>query len=339
MIKKPLAGLVLGAVALSCAAQSSDLLSSVPQVAAPQAAAPEIAAPPAAESRDVFPTLGKGYVPVSGRQAVKNYTDLLTKLISKNMLIEHEWNMYVPGDKGFQDLTGSSIKGMAALRNMLPENIEGQKAFMKASGLLFRWKPIVLFMEDGSGFFVRKDHFAKGADPWAIYDAKRGKYMMGADAQPYVQKMLAAMDTTGLPKSGAGKPTFILYTSPSCRFSAKVEPLLERSSLSYRIFPTYTINPGEDIPYVHKIFCSKNPRGTLTSLLKAAKPLPKLEYKECDPNIMPVYTLGDLDMIFGEGYSTPSYYFADGSVISGADKIELVKAKSKEMADKGLFFR
>ncbi|MGE5471833.1 MAG: hypothetical protein ACM3X0_13615 [Bacteroidota bacterium] len=329
MIKKQFAVLILSVVTASCAVPSSDHPSS-------ESAA---AANAAVESRAAFSGLGKGYVPIPDRQVMKNYNDLVGGLAKRKMLIDHEWNMYVPGDKGFQSFTDSSIDGMAALRNMLPEDLERKQAFLKSSGLLFQWKPVVLFMKDGSGFFVRKDHFAKGPDPWAVYDAKLGIYRMGADAQPYIQKMLAAMDTTALPKTGADKPTFILYTSPSCPYSAKVEPLLEKSFLNYRTFPTYTINPGQDIPYVHKIFCSKNPRSTLTSILKTARPLPKLEFKECDPNIMPVYTLGDLDMIFGEGYPTPSYYFADGTVISGADKVDLVKKKSKEMADMGLFFK
>lgn len=276
--------------------------------------------------------------------ALSNYTKLIQELEARNELPEHQWqHTYLLDRPTIQAYTTSSIPGMYSLRNVRPDDPAEAQRWAKNMGILFEWQPIVLFSADGNMFYAHKDNFGKGSASWIVYDKNAGGFKTGEATRPYIQDMLVKMDTTGLPLVGKAKPTFILYTSPSCPYSLRVEPLLEKSGMSYRIFPTFTINPRGDMPEVHRIFCSDDKIGTWKKAL--ARKSPEMSTAQnrdgswwCSPTIMPVLTLRDLDFIFGQGYPTPSYYFPDGTVITGADKLQAVRAKSKEMEAKNLYF-
>lgn len=306
-------------------------------VSAPQVAAPVQAAP--------GPDAAAGSAPLTGSAAaVPQYTRLIQELAARGDLPAHQWGTtYLLDRKHVMEYTPTSIPGMYSLRHVRPDDPEEAEKWAKANFMIFEWQPIVFFTADGSGFFVRKENAEKGSSAWIVYDKNAGGYKTGEAARPYIQQMLTTMDVTGLPQVGTARPTFILYSSPSCPFSLKIEPQLAKSGMSYRVFPTYTVNPGVDFPDVHRIFCAKDKLAAWKDALRRNAKGPPARDRTgswwCSPTIMPVLPLRDLDFIFGQGYGTPSYYFADGTVITGVDKIEAIKAKSREMAAQGLFFK
>lgn len=329
------AALLLASISLPAPAAAQEakvtlggLFKGLKEAVAPKQAAP---APPA--------------VPLVGMAgAVPAYTTLIEELAARGDLPAHQWGTtYLIDRQHVQEYTPTSIAGMYSLRNVRPDDPEEAKRWAGAHGMLFEWQPIVLFPADGSGFFVRTGNFDKGASGWIVYDKHKGGYKKGEAAQPYIQQMLTAMDVTGLPLAGSGRPTFILYTSPSCPYSLKIEPQLARSGLSYRVFPTYTINPGADFAAAHRIFCAPDRMAAWKDELRKSAKGPQVPAKDgswwCSPTIMPVLPLRDLDFVFGQGHGTPSYYFADGTVMTGIDKIDAVKAKARDMAAKGLYFK
>jgi hypothetical protein len=315
---------------------------------------------PAAES----PVVGSTAAPAPANAAVQDeeqaafqralqaYTVTVKDLAAKNDLPVHQWNQtYLRTRTDVQAYTETSIDGMYALRNVRPTEENEALVWAKSGGILFEYQPIVIFPASGSGFLARKDNSSPGPQAWIVYDKAKG-YLSGENARPYIQAMLTTMDTRPLPGVGEGRRTFILYTSPSCPYSGKIQPALEKSGMSFRIFPTYTINPGEDYAGVHQIFCASNKtvafkealaeRGRRQAEFKRTgkmKPLVKPDNWFCRRDIMPNVLLRDIDFIFGQGYPTPSFYFADGTVIAGADKLDAVRAKSKEMEAKGLYFK
>jgi len=277
--------------------------------------------------------------------AIANYTRLINELAQSQQLPTHEYGTRYLKSRIVEAYTNSSVAGMVALRNVRPNDDAEFERWLKAGGIIFEWRPLVLFTPDGNGFFVRKSHFGETADDWIVYDKNKGGFKNGEAARPYIQQMLTQMDVKRLPQVGTARPTFILYTSPSCPHSAKIDPVLQASGMSYRVFPTYTINPGADYRAAHEIFCAPDPLKRWREELRKASTARRPDtqgfagFEECSPAVMPSVALADLDMIFGQGHSTPSYYFADGTVISGADKLAQVKAKSKQMAERGLFFQ
>lgn len=299
---------------------------------------PQVAPAPAAET--AASQAGKP----GSDDALPAYTKLIQELAARNELPEHEWRRtYLIDRPTVQAYTTTSIPGMYSLRMVRPDDPKEAEQWARNMGLLFEWQPMVFFPSDGSGFYVRKTQFGKGSADWIVYDKNRGGFKYGEDSRPYIQQMLTNMDTTGLPAVGKGKPTFILYTSPSCPYSLKVEPLLEKSGMSYRVFPTMAINPGDDLPEVHRIFCADDKLGAWKKALTRKSSGSRERTRDgnwwCSPTTMPVFTLRDLDFVFGQGYSTPSFYFADGSVISGADQMDAVKKKSQEMQARNLYFK
>lgn len=297
---------------------------------------------------------------VAFQAALQGYMGTIAELTASRRLAPHQDKLsYLLQRPGWEAYTESAVSGMYALRKVRPQDEAEVRKWLDAGGMLFEYHPIVLFPASGRGFIVRREHFAPTLHGVIVYDRDKDKdrqglsgYFTGEEARPYVQAMLTTMDTTPLPAVGKQRPTFILYTSPSCTYSEKVEPLLEKSGLSFRIFPTYTINPRADFAETHRIFCSSDKLASFKSAL-AARARERAEFKRtgkaappkndddwfCPRNIMPNVLVHDLGFVFGEGYPTPSYYFADGSVISGADKLAAVIAKSKEMDAKGLYFK
>jgi hypothetical protein len=112
------------------------------------------------------------------------------------------------------------------------------------------------------------------------------------------------------------------------------------SGLSFRVNVTFGVNPMKDYPYVNRVYCAKDKVAEWRKQV-ATKPLPDIKMfdAQCDRQELARYETADLNLLTGENLPTPSFVFADGTILSGADKLEQVKQKSQEMERKKLFFQ
>jgi hypothetical protein len=265
------------------------------------------------------------------------YNKLIEQLNQQGKLRPNESNAHTVGQ--FPDLlsyTNSAFLGMYALR--IRDNAEHPKL----EDVLAFHNSLVIFLKDGQGFFEVKS--MKGSDrpnAWQIYDTRKGTYLDGAAAQPYVQQMLKMLDTGGLPMVGESRPRFIYFAGISCPYCAKLEDSLLKKGLSYRIAPTELINPRIDILYLNKIFCANDKQAAFSKYVKMNDKPNLMNNTDwiCPMEQMPTYTLKEINLVFGSN-PTPSFYFPDGSILSGINdkNIDRLIAKSNEMESKGLYF-
>ena len=265
------------------------------------------------------------------------YNKLIEQLNQQGKLRPNEINVHTAGqDPDLLSYTNSAFLGMYALRfreNTKPAKIEDLLAFHNS---------LVIFLKDGQGFFEVKS--MKGSDrpdAWQIYDTRKGTYLDGAAAQPYVQQMLKMLDTGGLPLVGKSRPRCIYFAGISCPYCAKLEDTILKSGLNYRIAPTELINPRIDIPYLNKIFCANDKVAAFSKYVKMNDKPNLMNNSDwiCPMEQMPTYTLKEINLVFGNN-PTPSFYFPDGSIMSGINDKNIARLveKSKEMESKGLYF-
>ncbi|GGX36417.1 thioredoxin fold domain-containing protein [Undibacterium squillarum] len=276
------------------------------------------------------------------RKAVDGYTALVTNLQANNNLPQIEWSSYVKTTDVDEAWTVSAIPGLFAFRHIAPNMDKNPAEFekwMKNKGYLFESRAIVLFLPNGAGFITRTGMYKKNPDALIVYDKDKG-YRNGADALPYLAQILPHMHLDDLPKVGNKKPTFVLISSPSCPYSAALDPKLVESGLSFRVNVTFGVNPMKDYPYVNRVYCAKDKVAEWRKQV-ATKPLPDIKMfdAQCDRQELARYETADLNLLTGENLPTPSFVFADGTILSGADKLEQVKQKSQEMERKKLFFQ
>lgn len=271
--------------------------------------------------------------PSTRAQAVADYRKVVEGLAQRGDLRKKDFP-YLPDTRfPYIEFTDSSMPDIYALR-MLPDESLIKKDPMN---VLMFWQTLILFPKGGAGF-IGNDGSGNKKPPqsWVAYDSSSASYKTGEDARPFVQQMLQIMDTSKLPKVGSGKTAFLYHASVECPFCVKIEDQLRNSGISYRISPTaLSPNPGEH--YVHRIYCSSDPLAEWTKFLRQ-KEKPKIKNWFCEPTIRPVYTIKDLELIFGIP-GTPAFFFADGTTIFGSDKLPQVFQKAREMESRGVVFQ
>lgn len=275
------------------------------------------------------------------QRAVDAYVGVINGLQAQGALPKNEWGSYTKTTDVDEAWTVSAVPGLFAFRHIAPNMDRYPKEFeswVKNKGFFFEGRTISLFLPNGAGFISRTGAFDKNPGALIAYDKDKG-VRRGADVIPYLAQILPRLHVEDLPKIGNQKPTFIFVTSPSCPYSLAVDPVLVNSGMSYRVYPTFGVNPWKDFPYVNKIFCSNDRLAEWRKQL-ATRPLPDLPVtsNQCEQSAAN-YARADLDLLMGEGNATPSFYFADGTIITGANQLELVRQKSKEMERKGVFFQ
>ena len=268
--------------------------------------------------------------------AVAEYKRLIDGLSKKNALPANDFSMYLP-KRSDVVFTQTSMPDVYALR-IVPTDEFAKKS--PEAYLMFVFQPIVLFPKGGAGFFTVNTRDGKSPAPssWIAYDAASSTFKIGADARPFVEQILQISDTRGLPKFGNGRVSFIYASEIECPYCVKIEDQVRSMGLTYRVLPREFNNWAVSHPYNNAIYCAKDPAAAWSLYIKP-KNRPKLigDQKYCPPNIKPVYTIKEFEMIFGIT-ATPAFFFPDGTILIGADKLPQVKEKAKELEKRGVYF-
>ncbi|WP_028224087.1 thioredoxin fold domain-containing protein [Paraburkholderia ferrariae] len=166
-------------------------------------------------------------------------------------------------------------------------------------------------------------------DHWLVGDTTNWKGWQPVSLQdPISQQMLRTIPIDKLMHQGTGAPVFIYYAAPDCPYCKKDQAAMEQSPFSFAIMPV-TLNPAS-MPYVAHLACEDDPLAAWNRLMRtgqgSTQPCPRFDVK----------TWWDIRQLFFPNALTPSFLFADGTVIQG--DVNAAMRKAADMQARGMVF-
>jgi glutaredoxin len=166
-------------------------------------------------------------------------------------------------------------------------------------------------------------------DQWRVGDSAHWQGWQPTTLQSTLnQQLLRTFPVDRLIRQGNEAPVFIYYAAPDCPYCKKDQAAMERSPFSFAIMPL-ALNPAS-MPYVEALSCSNDPLAAWNALMRSGKGS-KAPCARFDRN-----TWWDITRLFFPHALTPSFLFADGTVIQG--NVDAAMQKAADMKARGLVF-
>ncbi|WP_322009410.1 thioredoxin fold domain-containing protein [Paraburkholderia sp. J12] len=167
------------------------------------------------------------------------------------------------------------------------------------------------------------------ADHWLVGDTTHWTGWQKVSLQdPISQQMLRTFPVDKLMHQGSGAPVFVYYAAPDCPYCKKDQAAMEKSSFSFAIMPV-TLNPAS-MPFVAHLACEDDPLASWNRLMRSGQG----GSQPCDR--FDVKTWWDIRQLFFPNALTPSFLFADGTVIQG--DVNAAMRKAADMKARGMVF-
>lgn len=166
-------------------------------------------------------------------------------------------------------------------------------------------------------------------DHWRVADTTHWQGWQKVSLQDSLsQQMLRTFPVDKLMHQGTEAPVFVYYAAPDCPYCKKDQAAMEKSPFSFAVMPV-TLNPTS-MPFVAHLACEDDPLAGWNRLMRTGQGSPQ----PCER--FDVKTWWDIRQLFFPNALTPSFLFADGTVIQG--DVDAAMRKAADMKARGIVF-